>query len=592
MLKNKIYFTMAVFLLAVIFTAYDVSAASADILSWPLAPFKAFFSSADYLAHEILDSFSTKQPKNNFKNMQPVYSGADKKNVAGGLLTLDFIDYAGLKKAIESSDKAESANKTAAPDIQMFNKKLETFEKLYDEMFCDIAGLSNRSSNNSGEVAPSPPAQAMEFNKIISETPLAEIKISDAGVKNDNQNESRADTSPASLVSSLKSLDANSLQFKSIFEKFKEDLKPETESYISRLAAHGNSRNVDSAPETKNPGKMLEEMLSNKMPFPLNLKNDPLIAQNVLATAKNEMFDKITLNCGTVNFGWTNIAFDRGGGLSRAGEIAVAFRLKDREGAVRDFILETVKSARSEEMIRKRNGLLVRRVIYVRAAFNKRIKVVVDNGEERIGTIVTAFVAPDSHELPAEIARRIEEANEKTEFASKNAGDEFKNENPLNQSFPAVVIASSSGAEFRSCGAKLFGAGSGEVMLKNQLVNAYAGARSEADFDGYSPIGLSSLSEAGGLKSHASIYDSAVSHGASFENRVRAGRSYGFKSETKEFSLGVRSGIYALSSAAGNRNKMQRNVYDNKKTSGANAEENIKTSINESKNALLIFFNW
>lgn len=510
MLKTKNKFNIKLPLIAVLTFAIIFSTAAsacANPLLWPLVPVKLFFDGAGFIASKIVDSFSSGPSGKSVSN-----SGSEglsdeqlKKILAKEPMTLDIIDPLELKNIIDSklpsSPGSSSANKISA-EIQLLNKKLEILEKLYDDSFVDIAETLTQSGNNASGGLPGEavPSNAV-VNKTIDASPIPAIEIPAAGAKNGGKAQgSGGGGQPQDLVSKLKDADPNSAQFKSIFEKFKEELKPETKSYLTYSTSSEISKKIlppdfemkansgiklwqdkyddnkllnrswsyGEAPATSGADSISKAYTSNF----LNTKDDPSLSQNVLAKAQNNEFSDVKLNQGSTKFGWTHIAYDRPDGTCHAREIKEAFGLKDQDQAVRDFILETIKSGNAEEQVRQKGDQAQHRMLYTRTVDGQEIKVVVDNDDKYRGSVITAYpTGKVKAPTPDEIQRRIEEEKKKVaEAAKKNQPwrnpnisiDLYRNE--IGKTIGPQIKAGTE-SKFRLGGATITTGAKGDVLL-------------------------------------------------------------------------------------------------------------------------------
>lgn len=497
---------IAVLSFAIIFSF--AASASANPLLWPLVPVKMFFDGAGFVASKIVDSFSSGQKAR--PSTQPGSEGLTdeqiKKILALEPMSLDVIDPAELKNIIDSklpaSPGSSNAGKISA-EIQLLNKKLEVLEKLYDESFVDIAETLTQSGNNASGGMPSGAAPSnAAVNRVIESSPLPAFEIPAAGSGNGGgqaAGRSGGGGQQQNLVSKLKDSDPNSAQFKSIFEKFKEELKPETKSFLTYSTSSDISKKI-LPPDFEmkaNSGIKLwqdkydDQKLANRSwsfgEAPqsgadaiaksytsnfLNTKDDPALSQNVLAKTQNGEFSDVKLNQGSTKFGWTHIAYDRPDGTCHAREIKEAFGLKDQDGAVRDFILETIKNGKPEEQVRERNGQAQHRMLYTRTVNGQEIKVVVDNDDKYRGSVITAYpTGKVKAPTPDEIQRRIEEEKKKlAEAAKKNQPwrnpsisiDLYRNE--IGKTIGPQIKAGTE-SKFRLGGATVTTGAKGDVLL-------------------------------------------------------------------------------------------------------------------------------
>ncbi|HBC74803.1 MAG: hypothetical protein A2008_00610 [Candidatus Wallbacteria bacterium GWC2_49_35] len=497
---------IAVLTFAIIFSS--AASACANPFLWPLVPVKLFFDGAGFIASKIVDSFSSGPSGKSVSSsgFEGLSDEQIKKILAKEPMTLDIIDPLELKNIIDSklpsSPGSSSANKISS-EIQLLNKKLEILEKLYDDSFVDIAETLTQSGNNAsggmpGEAAPSNAV----VNKTIEASPIPAIEIPAAGAKNgDKAQGSGGGGQPQDLVSKLKDADPNSAQFKSIFEKFKEELKPETKSYLTYSTSSDISKKIlppdfemkansgiklwqdkyednkllnrswsyGEAPATSGADSISKAYTSNF----LNTKDDPSISQNVLAKAQNSEFSDVKLNQGSTKFGWTHIAYDRPDGTCHAREIKEAFGLKNQDQAVRDFILETIKSGNAEEQVREKGGgQSQHRMLYTRTVDGQEIKVVVDNDDKYRGSVITAYpTGKVKAPTPDEIQKRIEEEKKKVaETAKKNQPwrnpnisiDLYRNE--IGKTIGPQIKAGTE-SKFRLGGATITTGAKGDVLL-------------------------------------------------------------------------------------------------------------------------------
>jgi hypothetical protein len=457
--KNADIKILLVFILTFAIFFSSASAASANPLLWPFIPVKMFFAGANFVAEKIVDSLSSKNTGKSYNDSGAAGLSDEQvqKILAHEQVNLDIIDPIAFNELINSKLPSSNAARISS-EIQLLNKKLELLEKLYDDSFVDIAETLTQSGNNAsgGLPAESAPANAV-VNRTIEAAQLPAFELPAAagakpGIKNQNNQPAAPASSgggqPQNLVSKLKDADPNSAQFKSIFEKFKEELKPETKSYLNYSTSSDIAKKIippDFEMKANSGIKLWQnkyddnKLLNRSWSFGeapnsadaisksytsnfLNTKDDPSMAQNILAKAQNNEFSDVKLNQGSTKFGWTHIAYDRPDGTCHAREIKEAFGLADQDKAVREFILDTIKNGTPQEQVRERNGQAQHRMLYTRNVDGKEIKVVVDNDDKYRGSVITAYpTGKVKSPTPAEIERRIEEEKKKiAEAAKKN----------------------------------------------------------------------------------------------------------------------------------------------------------------------------
>ena len=499
---------ITVLTLAIFFSS--AAAAFANPLLWPLIPVKMFFDGANFIAEKIVDSVSSKSSdkKNNEAGSTGLSDEQIKKILEQQQVNFDIIDPIQLQNLINLKMPAPNAAKISS-EIQILNKKLELLEKLYDDSFVDIAETLTQSGNNASGGLPSESAPSnAAINKTIEAAPLPAFELPSAasakpGTKTQNNQPaaspvSSGDGQPQNLVSKLKDADPNSAQFKSIFEKFKEELKPETKSYLNYSTSSDISKKIippDFEMKANSGIKLWQDkyddnkLLNRSWSYGdapnsadaisksytsnfLNTKDDPSMAQNILAKAQNTEFSDVKLNQGSTKFGWTHIAYDRPDGTCHAREIKEAFGLADQDKAVREFILDTIKNGTPEEQVRERNGQAQHRMLYTRKVDGQEIKVVVDNDDKYRGSVITAYpTGKVKAPTPAEIQQRIEEEKKKiAEAAKKNQPwrnpsisiDLYRNE--IGKTIGPQIKAGTE-SQFRLGGATIKTGAKGDVLL-------------------------------------------------------------------------------------------------------------------------------
>ncbi|HOD38912.1 MAG TPA: hypothetical protein PKL57_00020 [Candidatus Wallbacteria bacterium] len=506
MLKSTGKFNIKLLLITVLVFSVIFSqpaGAHANPLLWPLIPVKMFFDGANFVASKIVDSFSA-QPSGG-SSAQPGASGLSDEQIRAILakepVTLDVIDPQELKYLIDSKAPSSGSAAKISAEIQLLNKKLEALEKLYDDSFVDIAETLTQSGNNASGGMPSEPSrQDAVLNKTIepSAIPALDVTRAAAGKDPKQAGASGGGGQPQNLISKLKDADPNSAQFKSIFEKFKEDLKPETKSYLQYSTSSDISKKIlppDFEMKANSGIKLWQDkyednkLLNRSWSYGeapsgadaiaksytsnfLNTKDDASLAQNVLAKGKNNEFSDIKLNQGSTKFGWTHIAYDRPDGTCHAREIKEAFGLADQDKAVRDFILETIKSGKAEEQVRERGGQAQHRMLYTRTVNGQEIKVVVDNDDKYRGSVITAYpTGKVKAPTPDEIQKRIEDEKKKLADAAKKnqpwrnpniSIDLYRNE--IGKTIGPQIKAGTE-SKFRLGGATLTTGAKGDVLL-------------------------------------------------------------------------------------------------------------------------------
>ncbi len=498
-------------IVTVAFLLSAVSTAFANPLLWPFIPVKMFFAGADYVASKIVDTMSSRPPavKNDASDSIGMNDEQIKRILSSQPLASEIIDPVALEFLLNYKQPSSSSSAKISAEIQLLNKKLEVLEKLYDESFVDIAdSLTKQGVNSSGGLSSQDALSNATANKIIENIPMPIISEPDklqsliAPGKSFNSSQSgiaSTQRQPQNLITQLKDSDPNSTQFKSIFEKFKEELRPETESYLKYSTSSEISKkiippdfemkansgiklwqdkyddnnlvnrswNYGQAPE--NSADAISKSYTSNF---LNVKDDSTLAQNVLAKTKNNEFNDIKLNQGSTKFGWTHIAYDRPDGTCHAREIKEAFGLPDQDKAVREFILDTIKNGNAEEQVRQKNGQAQHRMLYTRTVDGKEIKVVVDNDDKYRGSVITAYpTGKVKTPAPEEIQRRIEEEKKKlAETAKKNQPwrnpsisiDLYRNE--IGKTIGPQIKAGTS-SQFRLGGATLSAGAKGDALL-------------------------------------------------------------------------------------------------------------------------------
>lgn len=411
-------------------------------------PIKWFLESAENVALQIANSL-TKTNKLQVNTLSNVQITQEKINeiLKSEPTSEDLLNLAILQQLINSYQSNLSANKNY--EINILNNKLNILEKLYDEDFVNVTEsiISNKNTNKNIN-------SSVGINKEINNTQFPKIDIN---LNNDKKHVAKQsnienskekviaskDNQNSGLISKLKDINPNSSQFKSLLEKFKEDLKPETKSYIIYQTSSESTKKIlppDFEVRANSGIKIWQDRFDDQKLFSqsysysnngpdaiqraytsnyLNLNDDPQLAQKTLAKISNKEFDNIRLNQGNTKFGWTHIAYDRPDGTCHAREIKEAFGLKDQDESVRKFILETIKTGKATEQIRERDGKLQSRMIYTRTVDGKEIKVVVDNGEHK-GSIITAYpTGKVKIPTPDEIKKKVEEERKKLSEAAK-----------------------------------------------------------------------------------------------------------------------------------------------------------------------------
>ncbi len=499
--KNLRLFLIVIF--AFVFLFGQAAAVSANPLMWPFAPIKAFFSGANFIAQKIADvvappKLDLQQAGSPSGDSLTIPDDLLKQILAKNPASSIILSPEELKSIISAKLNPAELKASASAEAELLNKKLSILEKLYEDGFADIAeavaggGQSSRGQPVSGD-APNPDAL---LNKAIAAAPMPKIDFN-AAVQPAGQGASSNNAPAADLISKLKDQDPNSAGFKSIFEKFKEQFKPETKSYLEYSTDSSNAKKV-LPPDFEVKGgsgikiwqdKLEDNQLANKTwsfgdkpqssvagsytsNF-LNIKDDPSIAQKTLVTTNNKDFNNVRLEQGSTKFGWTHIAFDRNDGTNHAREIKEAFGLKNQDDAVRNFILDTIKTGKGEEQVREKSpGVEQHRMLYTKTVNGQEIKVVVDNDDKYRGSVITAYpTGKVKIPTPDEIQKRIEEEKAKlAEAAKKNerwrnpslSVDFYRNE--IGKTIGPQVKAGTE-SKFKLGGATVTAGAKGDVLL-------------------------------------------------------------------------------------------------------------------------------
>lgn len=310
---------------------------------------------------------------------------------------------------------------------------------------------------------------------------------------------------PIAELEKMKDKPANSQEFRSFFARLKDALpKAETKTWVDYATKKEKSSELnppDLEIRYRTGASTVIDKFENKQKTSfhwdnqpsvekaytshfLNVKDDPGVMNKTLVAAGNSQFDKVSLDTGNTKFGWTHIAYDRPDGTNHAREIKEAFGLPNQDKAVRDFIMETVRTGNAEEQVRMRDGKPQSRYLYTRNVDGKEIKVVVDN-DKYPGSLITAYPT-GKMKVPnlAEIQKRIEEERKRrAEEAKKNVKwrkptlsiDLFKRERTV-----AVGPQFSAGAEqkFRLGGAEIANSATFDTLLGGEATGAvYGGFR-------------------------------------------------------------------------------------------------------------------
>lgn len=483
---NKLLFVL-ILSLAIVFSAF--TQASANPL---LFPFTSFFSAAGFVAEKIASAVSSrpevkKQSDNTLINSLIIPDPVLKEALGRDPLPPEIVNPEELKKIIAAQIGSHEVGVSGNADTLALKKKLDLLDKLYEEGSVDIAeaiGGEKPSGSDSGASN----AEAV-INRAITPGALPALQT---GPANKNQNQPASD-----LVSKLKNQDPNSSQFKSIFEKFKENFKPETKSYLEYSTDSSTAKKI-LPPDFEVKGgtgvKLWQDKLEDNQIYNkswsygdkpqntvaeaytsnfLNTKDDPNLSQNTLLKTQNSQFSNIRLEQGNTKFGWTHIAYDRPDGTCHAREIKEAFGLQNQDGAVRDFIQDTIQKGQAQEQVRdKGNGNLQHRMLYTRNVDGKEILVVVDNDDKYRGSVITAYPTGNvKAPSPAEIQKRIEEEKKKlAEEAKKNqrwrepsiSVDFYKNE--IGRTIGPQVKAGTD-TQFKLGGATVSAGAKGDVLL-------------------------------------------------------------------------------------------------------------------------------
>ncbi|HNY12728.1 MAG TPA: hypothetical protein PKK26_14150 [Candidatus Wallbacteria bacterium] len=504
--KNLRLFLIVAFAFFILFS--QIALASANPLLWPLAPVKAFFSGANFVAQKIADVVSP--PKINIE--QAGSQSGESFTISDDLLkrileqnpaASSIISADDLKNIISAKLNTAELKNAASVEAALLNKKLNVLEKLYDEGSVDIAeavaGGNGQSSQSQSISADAPNPDAL-LNKAIVTAAIPKIDFNQSqqpATSGQGASSSAASSGAGSgLISQLKDQDPNSAGFKSIFEKFKEQFKPETKSYLEYSTSSSNAKKV-LPPDFEVKGgssikiwqdKLEDNQLANKTwsygdkpqssiassytsNF-LNTKDDPALAQKTLVTGSNKDFNNVRLEQGSTKFGWTHIAYDRSDGTCHAREIKEAFGLANQDEAVRNFILDTIKTGNAEEQVRQKGGADQHRMLYTKNVNGQEILVVVDNDDKYRGSVITAYPTGNvKAPTPDEIQKRIAEEKAKlAEAAKKN--ERWKNpsisvdfyRNEIGKTIGPQVKAGAE-SQFKLGGATVTAGAKGDVLL-------------------------------------------------------------------------------------------------------------------------------
>jgi len=403
-------------------------------------PITSFFSTAGFVAEKIASAFSSRPEVKKQSETASIESfiipdSVLKEALGRDPLPPEIVNPEELKKIIAAQIGSSEVGVNGGADALALKKKLEVLDKLYEEGSTDIAEALG-TDKSSGQGGSASNADAL-INKAIA--PGAVPALAAATAK-------QATQPSADLVSKLKNQDPNSSEFKSIFEKFKEDLKPETKSYLEYSTDSSTAKKIlppdfqvsggtgvklwqdkmeDSSLGSKTwsyGDKKVDSVASAYTSNFLNLKEDPAVAQTTLLKTQNDKFSNIRLEQGNTKFGWTHIAFERPDGTCHAREIKEAFGLKNQDGAVRDFIQETIQKGQGTEQVRQKGDSEQHRMIYTRNVDGKEILVVVDNDDKYRGSVITAYpTGKVKIPTPDEIQKKIDDEKKKlAEEAKKN----------------------------------------------------------------------------------------------------------------------------------------------------------------------------